>query len=362
MSAKPVRIAGGGPAGLCAALVLARSGEAVELREKRAHVGARFRGAVHGIENWSSCEPFTERLRSWGLDLGETLTPCHELLVCNEHTSRRVSSELPLFYLVHRGPGPECLEGALLRLAREAGAEVRFGERFEPGAADIDATGPESTRRMCVEAGIHFHTRAPDMAAALIAREATPAGYSYLLVRAGQGSLSTVRFDGQSVTRQQLEACTRLLTRHVTIDIREPRPSAGYGSYSMFGQLRRSGSWAIGESAGLQDFVWGFGIRRALESGALAARCWFDGMPYISRARREFCLPDRASLVNRYFWDTTATAGFRAYLHLLNRGGDVRAALLRATQERLAHRVLYPLVLRRLQQRFPHLLEQPQET
>lgn len=357
-----MRIAGAGPAGLCAALLLARAGESVELRETRALVGARFRGAVHGIENWSSCEPFTERLQSWGIDLGDTLKPYHQLLLCNERTSRRVSSELPLFYLVSRGPGPECLEGTLLRLALEAGAEVRFGERFEPGAADIDATGPQSTRRMCVEAGIHFRTSAQDLAAALIARDATPAGYSYLLVRDGRGSLSTVRFDGQPVTRQQLETCTRLLLRHVSVDVRESRPAAGYGSYSMFGQLRRGSSWAIGESAGLQDFVWGFGIRRALESGALAARCWFDGMPYISRARQEFGIPDRASLVNRYFWDTTATFGFRGYVHLLNRSGDVRAALLRATQERLAHRVLYPFVLRRLQQRFPHLMARAQES
>ena len=362
MTSSCVRIAGGGPAGLCAALLLARSGERVELREKRRHVGARFHGAVHGIENWSSHEPFTERLSSWGIDLGGTLTPCHELVLCNEDTSRRVSSELPLFYLVNRGPEPRCLEGSLLQLAREAGAEVRFGERFEPGAADIDATGPESTRRVCVEAGIQFNTASSDVAAALVAREATPSGYSYLLVRDGQGSLSTVRFDGRPVTRQQVQTCARLLMRHVPVEIRDPRPAAGYGSFSMFAQLRRNGSWAVGESAGLQDFVWGFGIRRALESGALAASCWRDGAPYISWARREFGIPDRASLVNRYFWDTTATLGFRAYVHLLNRRGDIRASLLRATRERLAHRVLYPLVLRRLQRRFPHLTEQPHES
>lgn len=362
MSARCVRIAGGGPAGLCAALLLARAGESVELREKHQQVGRRFAGAVHGIENWSSTAPFTERLRSWGIDLGRTLTPCHELILCNEHTRRSVSSELPLFYLVGRGSEADCLEGTLLRLAREAGAELRLGERFEPGTADIDATGPQSTRRMCVETGIHFRTRSSDVAAALVARDATPYGYAYLLVRDGRGSLSTVRFDGQPVTRQQLETCARLLTRHVPVDIREARPAAGYGSYIMSGQLRRSGSWAIGESAGLQDFVWGFGIRRALESGALAARCWLEGAPYAAWARREFGIPDRASLVNRYFWDTTATLGFRAYVHLLNRRGDVRASLLRATQERLAHRLLYPLVLRRMKRRFPHLTEQPQES
>ena len=68
-------------------------------------------------------------------------------------------------------------------------------------------------------------------------------------------------------------------------------------------------------------------------------------------------VPDRAALVNRYFWDITATLGFRAYAHLLCRRDDIRAALMRATRERLVHRVLYPFALRQLQRRFPHLGE-----
>lgn len=215
VNGRPVTIAGAGPAGLCAAVLLGRSGARVLVREKRADVGVRFRGAVHGVENWSSPEPFSERLESWGIELGSASTPCHELWLCDGRSLRTIRSPEPLFYLVRRGADADSLEGRLLQLAREAGAEVRFGESCAPGTADFDATGPVSARRVCTEAGIHFATHAPDLAAALVAPDATPSGYAYLLVRSGVGSLCAVRFDGQPVRREQLALCERLLLRFV---------------------------------------------------------------------------------------------------------------------------------------------------
>jgi flavin-dependent dehydrogenase len=350
-----VRIAGAGPAGLCAAVILARAGARVEVRERRSEVGGRFRGCVHGIENWSSNEDFADRLRSWGVDLSEALTPCHELLLCNGQTSQRIESKSPLFYLVSRGPDPKSLEAALLDRARDAGADVQFRATFAQGCVDVDATGPVSSRRVCVEAGIKFQTRSADMAAALVERGATPAGYAYLLVRAGTGTLSAVRFDGQSVSRDQVVKCERIFRQHVELQMDHARPSAGYGSFSLHPQLERAATWCVGEAAGLQDFVWGFGIRRALESAALAARCALSSTPYANLARREFDLPDRASVLNRYLWDATAAIGFRAYVNLLCRRGDPREALRRATRQRMIHRLCYPLFGSALRRRYPHL-------
>jgi hypothetical protein len=357
LKGSPVRIAGAGPAGLCAALLLARGGVTVEVREKRGTVGARFRGAVHGIENWSTPESFGERLGAWGLDLGAALNACHELTLCDEDSCRTIRSTQPLFYLVRRGSEAGALEATLLELARDSGVTVKLGATFAPDEIDLDATGPSSARRVCAEAGIHFRTRSPDGAVALVSRRATPCGYAYLLVNAGRGSLSAVRFDGRPVERDQLASCERLLRRHVDIDIDEPHPGAGFGSLSLLGQLARNGAWALGEAAGLQDFLWGFGIRRALESAALAARSWREGADYPGLARQAFQLPDRAALVNRYVWDKTAALGLHVYAERLCRHGDVRTALLRATTETALHRALYPLLSRRLITRFPHLAQ-----
>ena len=79
--------------------------------------------------------------------------------------------------------------------------------------------------------------------------------------------------------------------------------------------------------AGLQDFVWGFGIRNALESAALAARCWLAGVSYPERARDELCVPNRAAPINRLLWDTTAAVGLDAYALMLRYGWDPRRVL-----------------------------------
>lgn len=350
-----MRIAGAGPSGLCAALLLARSGARVEVREARADVGVRFRGAVHGIENWSTPASFASRLAELDPELCALATPCHELLLCDDRSARALRSPEPLFYLVRRGPERGALEGTLLALARAAGAVVRFGSAFAPGEPQLIATGPRSGQRFCVEAGVHFRTRAPDVAMALVSRAATPGGYAYLLVRSGIGSLSAVRFDGKAVSRSQLEACERLLRRHVSLDTNERRPGAGFGAFDPLGQLLQEGAWAIGEAAGLQDALWGFGIRRALTSAALAARAWLDGNDYVTLCRRRFALPDRAALVNRWLWDGTAASGLPLYARALCRGGDLRGALRWATQEAWPHRLMYPLVRRGLRRRLPQL-------
>ena len=52
-----IRIAGAGPSGLTAAIVLAKAGRSVEVREAKTDVGARFIGDLQIIESASEREP-----------------------------------------------------------------------------------------------------------------------------------------------------------------------------------------------------------------------------------------------------------------------------------------------------------------
>lgn len=51
---KEVKILGAGPAGLTAAINLAKEGYQVTIFEKEKECGMRFNGDFQGIENWSS--------------------------------------------------------------------------------------------------------------------------------------------------------------------------------------------------------------------------------------------------------------------------------------------------------------------
>jgi 2-polyprenyl-6-methoxyphenol hydroxylase-like FAD-dependent oxidoreductase len=64
---KPITIVGAGPAGLAAAIALARSGRLVVVKEWRATVGHRFHGDFQGLENWSSDQDVFDELKASGI-------------------------------------------------------------------------------------------------------------------------------------------------------------------------------------------------------------------------------------------------------------------------------------------------------
>src|SRR3954470_19664003 len=63
----PIRIAGAGPSGLAAAIILARNGRAVEVHEAKRDVGTRFIGDLQIIEAASELEPVPDFLDRIGV-------------------------------------------------------------------------------------------------------------------------------------------------------------------------------------------------------------------------------------------------------------------------------------------------------
>jgi flavin-dependent dehydrogenase len=350
VDARPIRIAGAGPAGLTAAIVLARHGRPVELFERHAQVGVRLTGSVHGVENWTSSRDFLDELRAMQLATSFDCHPCRELVITDGRRSRTVSSVEPLFYFVLRGDLPGALERGLLQLARVAGFVVRLGQAAPP-EVDLVATGGHSDHSFCVEAGFRFRTRAPDLAVALVHPEAAPGGYAYLLIRAGVGSLCTVLFHHRRDARRALQDAHRLIARVASFDVSDPQPTGGYGSLrlpAVFGEARAK---RIGEAAGLQDALWGFGIRKAMASGHLAAQAVLAGLTWNAAAAARFEPGMRASVVNRLLWELAAWRGFSLFVSRLQRAGDLRSALGAVHAEHRLHRLLYPLARARLEKR-----------
>lgn len=52
-----IKIAGAGPAGLSAAINLAKAGYEIDIYERNHNSGSRFHGDLQGLENWSTNIP-----------------------------------------------------------------------------------------------------------------------------------------------------------------------------------------------------------------------------------------------------------------------------------------------------------------
>jgi flavin-dependent dehydrogenase len=67
MSGDAFEVVGAGPAGLAAAITLARGGRRVIVHEAQPDVGHRFRADLQGLENWSTECDVMENLREAGV-------------------------------------------------------------------------------------------------------------------------------------------------------------------------------------------------------------------------------------------------------------------------------------------------------
>ena len=353
---RPLRIAGAGPSGLAAAIVLARAGHPVELFERRSHCGARFGGDLQGLENWTSGADVLDELRGLGIDTDFHAAPCYGGTQTDGAHDDRFAFDHPAFYIVKRGDVPGSLDRSLARQAQALGVDIRFGTPCPEGTADVEATGPRGRAPFAIDTGIVFETDAPDCAVALLNDDIAPGGYAYLLITQGYGCCCTMLFDDFRSIHDRFARAREALIDRRGITVRHARQVGGLG------HVRARASWisgvsrCVGEAAGLQDFLWGFGIRLAIRSGALAATSLLDDADYAAAAESVFAGRLRAGVANRWLWERYSGNGYAVVRRALRALGPL-AVLRWIHQEHWWHRVATPLGARALRARYPAVFD-----
>lgn len=300
-----VDIAGAGPAGLAAAIVLARGGRRVRVFERRAQAGARFNGDFQGIENWTTHQDCLEELQALGIEVDWWMRSFDRCELIDGSLRRgSASAPRPLFYCVKRGDADEdSLDLSLLRQARAAGVDVIMGHRVDPSAVRVFAGGPQQ-RPAAIAHGVTCTLDLPDLSCTILDDELTPGGYAYLLVVERKATLGVVLTDRYAEARARLQRVADVVARR--FGARVPEDVRGWTSHACFGVPRSAvhgrALWA-GEAAGFQDALFGFGIRTAMVSGALAARAILDGIDYDEAWRRRLLPGLLASRANRRVFD-----------------------------------------------------------
>ncbi|HEY0782977.1 MAG TPA: NAD(P)/FAD-dependent oxidoreductase, partial [Thermoanaerobaculia bacterium] len=268
---EPLKIVGAGPAGLTAAVVARRAGRPVVVYERNGDVGGRFHGDFQGLENWSSDVDVLEQLREVGIAPSFQAVPFREQTCFGPDGRAHIfRSPRPFYYLVSRGPGVGTLDRALKEQALAAGAEIRFGETVrQPAAGTVVSWGPR--RADCIAVGYLFETDLPDGAFGALDDRLAPRGYGYLLVHQGRATLATFLFHDFRNQAVYLERMVEFFRDRLGFTLRNARRFGGVGNMHRSSETSGNLAWA-GEAAGFQDALWGFGIRYAVLSGALAAR------------------------------------------------------------------------------------------
>ena len=348
------RILGAGPSGLSAAITLANAGHGVDVYERRADCGARFGGDLQGLENWSDAVDVVDEMHSAGLPTDFFCKPLSSAIQTNGHRDSVLSFPRTGLYLVKRGSAADTLDQSFKRAAIAAGVRLHFRETIDPASADILATGPRGRAIFAVDRGIVFDTDSADRAVVLMDDAAAPRGYAYLLVSGGYGCICTMLFEDFPSVHARLAYTRQLLETRYGVTVRNARSVGGVGHFAPHASYTVAGVARVGEAAGLQDFLWGFGIRSALRSGVHAAECLMAGRDWTAEATRRFTPALHASVVNRCLFELLRHGRYAVLMALFRLGGPL--PLLR-TLWRLnpAHRLLLPAARAYTRRRYPQL-------
>ncbi len=341
-----ITIVGAGPAGLACAIVLARGGANVVVREWKDCVGHRFHDDFQGLENWTRESDVLAELAAAGIAAD---FECHAFdrgAIFDPHgRPHLVQGRRPLFYLLRRGSAEGTLDSALLAQARAAGVEVVFGDRVGSFAGvGVLAAGPREAG--VIAAGHVFKTGIADGAWLALGHDVAPGGYAYLLVQGGRGTVASCMFTRFREQAKYVEATENFFRAHVGLEMTNPRPFGGYGNIRLPKSAMQGGHPVVGEHAGFQDALAAFGLRYAIRSGVLAAESILDGGDYAARWRAELGRTLKAGIANRWIFNTAREPGMRLAIGRLARR-DTGDLLRRAYDLTPLKQLALPIALRR---------------
>jgi flavin-dependent dehydrogenase len=339
---EPVTIVGAGPSGLACAIALARSGWRVIVRERHSRVGARFHGDFQGLENWSDAQDVLDELHAAGVSGTFAHFPISKGVVF-DHRGReyRVQSARSLYYLIRRGGSEGCLDYDLLQQVIALGVDVRFQDRTRdvPGLAVL-AIGPRSPDVIAV--GYVFDTDMTNGNWLALDNRLAPLGYSYLLIQDGRGTVASCMFTGFKNQAEYVIRTVEFFRQRAGLRMRHQQPFGGFGNFHLPGTAMQGGHPVVGEQAGFQDALAGFGMRFALRSGLLAAQSIVENTDYTHLWRRKLQPLLRTGVVNRFLYNTLGEGGRLLALRKLS-GGDAGAVLRRFSQPSLPAKLLFPI-------------------
>jgi len=343
-----IDILGAGLSGLAAATVLARAGKVVNVHDIRGDSGARFDGDFQGIENWTSEVDFFDEMEEWGFDTEEFKSVDFGVidLVHPDDKITRPKTDGVAFRVVERGTAAHTIDQGFKRMALKSGANIIYNSRKNAEGCKIVAAGPKESS--AVAFGEIFQTDHPNIVTFQLNDRLAPGAYSYMIIIDGIGLICTCLWRKQKKSGRYLNETIAWYDRNYNLNRNPIKRVGGKGDFGLPSRYVHEGRYFVGEAGGLQDFMWGFGMRYAVTSGVLAAKSLLGECNYEEEVRKKLVPLVKASATNRFLMNRVGDRGLKFvanyWMRNQRRTGDGLRFMRWLYKPGLFRRALWPLV------------------
>ena len=182
--------------------------------------------------------------------------------------------------------------------------------KVDPSQCDIIAAGPKESS--AVAFGEIFETSHPNHVTFQLNDKLAPGAYSYMIIIDGVGLICTCLWRKQRKSGRFLDETIVWYEKHYDLDRKPIKRVGGKGDFSLPEKYVFDGRYYVGEAGGLQDFMWGFGMRYAITSGVLAAKSMLGEVNYEKEVRTKLLPLVKVSATNRFIMNRMGDRGFKA--------------------------------------------------
>ena len=335
-----IKIIGGGIAGLTAAINLKKAGLDVEVHERKHHCGKHTRD-FQFLENWTFSEDALDMLDGMGIQTDFYIKPWYsQEIICPSGKKYVGTSRVPLMYLIKRGSQEGSLDRAIEKQALGEKITIIYNSKLSIKDANIVATGIRNPT--FIATGVKFDIVHPDISIVLLDDNMSPKMYSYFIVNDNLGQIVSINpvQRGDHIERLGLTMSRFEQILATNIHSNGRRFSAAVNFYFLR-SAKANNQYFVGEAAGFQDCLAGFGMMYAFKSGYFAAKSIIKSCDYDRMWQEDFMKPMQISLRNRRIFEKLSNRGYETMVDVLNSENKVIRKLLGGNDLRMILKKVY---------------------